>query len=194
MERPPLRDMNDGHDLPSPSSHAADTWRDSTSLVSNMSDLRLQDPTYCEVNNVKSQTLPASRAANGCSSHVRTGSHGTNSISTEAESQLVTVKPSDVGSEFELDSMVEVMKGPPECRYGVVRWMGHPKTDPKRLIAGLEMVGNGVGYDIVLHRVFTGGGEQCFHRRIIWSTSILHLPEQQSILRFHPSTETRRSV
>ncbi|ELU06273.1 hypothetical protein CAPTEDRAFT_156372 [Capitella teleta] len=35
--------------------------------------------------------------------------------------------------------MVEVINGPPECRYGVIRWMGHPKTEPSKLIAGLEM-------------------------------------------------------
>lgn len=75
-----------------------------------------------------------SSVANG-KTHVRHSSHP-----LETESQLVTLSGAEASkADFELGSIVEVINGPPECRYGVVRWLGHTRKEPHKLIAGLEM-------------------------------------------------------
>ena len=59
---------------------------------------------------------------------------------TKGKSNIRSVDPRQLGTEFDLGSMVEVVDNPPNCRYGVIRWMGFVKdrqTDP---LVGLEMV------------------------------------------------------
>lgn len=73
-------------------------------------------------------------------------SNGTNSIrkmdslgrAQKQQDEPLPLESSEVDSELEVGSMVEVMGNLPSCQYGVIRWIGYLR-DKNKPIAGLEM-------------------------------------------------------
>ncbi len=68
---------------------------------------------------------------------------GSRPNSRQSGDELETLGPmpidfSEVESDLELGSMVEVMGNPPHCKYGVVKWIGYLR-DRSKPIVGLEM-------------------------------------------------------
>lgn len=68
---------------------------------------------------------------------------GSRPSSRQSGDELDNVGPtplnaSDLDSDLELGSMVEVLGNPPHCQYGVVKWLGYLK-DRSKPIVGLEM-------------------------------------------------------
>ena len=64
-------------------------------------------------------------------------------ISTRSQTEPIVVKPQElhpweVEGDFEIGSLVEVTRNPPECRYGVIKWLGYI-TDGSKPFVGLEM-------------------------------------------------------
>lgn len=53
--------------------------------------------------------------------------------------QPLPLDPHDLDTDLEYGSMVEVVGNPPECRYGVIRWVGYLR-DKNKPIAGIELV------------------------------------------------------
>lgn len=43
--------------------------------------------------------------------------------------------------DLEIGAMVEIVNGAPNCRYGVVRWLGRLRQDNNKIYAGVQMVG-----------------------------------------------------
>ena len=67
---------------------------------------------------------------------------------TRTGSNIRTIDPQSVEKGFEIGTMVEVADNPPNCRYGVIRWMGFVKEGQKEPLVGLEMVSYGIIYCI----------------------------------------------
>lgn len=50
----------------------------------------------------------------------------------------IPLNPSEIDTDLDIGSMVEVLGNPPQCQYGVVKWLGYLK-DRSKPIVGLEM-------------------------------------------------------
>lgn len=66
-------------------------------------------------------------------------SHDSGATTNQGKIDAKSLTGAEVGSEFELGSVVEVTGNPENCKYGVIRWIGYLKEKSKPIV-GLEMV------------------------------------------------------
>ena len=65
--------------------------------------------------------------------------NGTGSPEGDEGAIPVELSFSEVNTDLDFGSMVEVVGNPPSCQYGVVKWLGYYE-DRSKPIVGLEMV------------------------------------------------------
>lgn len=80
-------------------------------------------------------------------------STGTAQVLTEVHAEqhrnlrpAATINPTPIDPvahniDLEIGALVEIVNGAPNCRYGVVKWLGRLRLDNNKIYAGVQMVG-----------------------------------------------------